>query len=161
MNEQYRQRVQAMEREIEISKLELEDSRIKLESFEKQGTDKQKLEKEYKRKVKSLQLKVTALEKKQNDSVVVNAFKDKGEKKLLDMEGNIERLRNQYESMSKKLKDESDLKIKLEQELARGVQKITELELKTQQQKKLLKRRTEDVVAAHKKLRSTSNASDQ
>eukprot|EP00794_Sanderia_malayensis_P016705 gene16705-18399_t len=161
LNVQFKEKVRLLEREIDKSKKDLDESKKKLDNFEKQGTERQRLEKDYKRKLKNLETKVSLLEKKQNDSMVVSGLKEKGERKLNDLEGQVERLRNQHDNVSKKLKDETERKTKLEYELAKGEQKIKELELKTDQQQKLLKRKTEEVVAAHKKLRTVGNVSDK
>lgn len=161
LNQQYKEKVKNMEIEIDQAKKELEDTKSKLDSYEKQGMDKQKIEKEYKRKLKNLEGKMSLLQKKQTEAVSISEFKNKGEKKINDLEGQIERLRNQYENMGKKLKSESERKVKLEQELTKGEQRIKELELKTDQQSKLLKRKTEEVVAAHRKLRAGSNAAEE
>jgi len=160
LNQQYKERVQNMEKEIEDAKKELEETKSKLDNFEKQGIDKQKIEKEYKRKLKNLEAKMVVLQKKQSEADSMSEFRDNGERKINDLEGNIERLRNQYENMAKKLKIESEKKAKLEQELSKGVQKIKELEMKTDQQSKLLKRKTEEVVSAQRKLRNGTNVAD-
>ena len=161
LNLQYKERVHSMEKEIDEARKELEETKSRLDNYEKQGIDKQKVEKEYRRKLKNLEGKMAVLQRKQSEADSMREFRDNGERKRNELEGNIERLRNQYENMVKKLKIESEKKAKLEQELSKGVQKIKELEIKTDQQSKLLKRKTEDVAAAQRKLRNGSTVHDE
>ena len=63
-------------------------------------------------------------------------------------------MRNQQETLQRKLKEESDRKAKREREMQKHLQKIKELESQTMQQQKLLKRKTEEVAVAQRRLRN-------
>ena len=54
---------------------------------------------------------------------------------------------------------ETEKKAKCEQDMKKQELLIKELETKNEQQSKMLKRKTEEVVAAHKKLRAGANTS--
>ena len=67
-------------------------------------------------------------------------------------------MKNQQADLERKLKTESEKKSKYEQELHKNELRIKELEHKTEQQQKLLKRKNEEVVAAQRKLRNSIGA---
>ena len=67
---------------------------------------------------------------------------------------NIDRMRNQQDQLHKKLKEEADRKIKMERDMQKQQQKIKELEDHMSQQQKVLKRKTEEVAAAQRRLRN-------
>ena len=66
----------------------------------------------------------------------------------------IDRMRNQQDQLQKKLKEEADRKIKMEKDMQKQQHKIKELEDNMNQQQKILKRKTEEVAAAKRRLRS-------
>lgn len=66
----------------------------------------------------------------------------------------IDRMKNQQDQLQKKLKEEADRKIKMEREIQKQQHKIKELEDNMSQQQKILKRKTEEVAAAKRRLRS-------
>ena len=76
------------------------------------------------------------------------------EKKVQELEVNIDRMRNQQDQLHKKLKEEADRKIKMERDMQKQQQKIKELEDHMSQQQKVLKRKTEEVAAAQRRLRN-------
>lgn len=65
----------------------------------------------------------------------------------------IDRMRNQQDQLQKKLKEESDRKIKMEKDIQKQQQRIKELEDQMSQQQKILKRKTEEVAVAQRRLR--------
>jgi len=92
---------------------------------------------------------------KHNETVAsqISAYQKKHERHLKDLEAQIARMKNMKCELGRQLKHEADEKSKYEQELRKNELKIKELELKTNQQQKILKRKNEEVVAAHRKLR--------
>ena len=88
------------------------------------------------------------------DNDKVGMIQSERERKLKDLEQHVDKMRNQQDILQKKLKSEADHKMKVERELEREHLKIKELEEKHIQQQKMLKRKTEEVVAAQRKLRT-------
>ena len=66
-------------------------------------------------------------------------------------------MKQQYETAQKRIREESELKNKFEQDLLREQQRIQELTVQNEQQQKVLKLKTEGLVAAQRKLRGASN----
>ncbi len=66
-------------------------------------------------------------------------------------------MKQQYETAQKRIREESELKNKFEQDLIREQQRIQELTIQNDQQQKILKLKTEGLVAAQRKLRGASN----
>jgi hypothetical protein len=66
-------------------------------------------------------------------------------------------MKQQYETAQKRIREEAELKNKFEQELIREQQRIQELKIQNDQQQKILKLKTEGLVAAQRKLRGASN----
>ena len=65
-------------------------------------------------------------------------------------------MKQQYETAQKRIREETDLKVKTEQELIREQQRIRELTVQYEQQQKILKLKTEGLAAAQRKLRGAS-----
>jgi kinesin family protein 7 len=66
-------------------------------------------------------------------------------------------MKQQYDTAQKRIREEMELKNKFEQELIREHQRIQELTIQNEQQQKILKLKTEGLVAAQRKLRGASN----
>lgn len=66
-------------------------------------------------------------------------------------------MKQQFETAQKRIREETELKNKVEQELLREQQRIQELTIQNEQQQKVLKLKTEVLVAAQRKLRGASN----
>ena len=88
------------------------------------------------------------------DNEKISALHEEREKKVQELEVHIDRMRNQQDQLHKKLKEEADRKIKMERDMQKQQQKIKELEDHTSQQQKVLKRKTEEVAAAQRRLRN-------
>lgn len=67
-------------------------------------------------------------------------------------------MKQQYETSLKRIREEIELKNKFEQDLIREQQRIQELTVQNEHQQKILKLKTEGLVAAQRKLRGASNA---
>ena len=77
--------------------------------------------------------------------------------RIVDLQAALFRMKQQYETAQKRIREESELKNKFEQELIREQQRIQELQIQNEQQQKILKLKTEGLVAAQRKLRGASN----
>jgi len=155
---QYSEKIKSMKQELEKAKKELEESKKTLEEYESKAnyevSEKQKVESEYKKKLQSVEAKLQALKRKQKDNEKISALHEEREKKVQELEVHIDRMRNQQDQLQKKLKEESDRKIKMDREMQRQQQKIKELEDQMNQQQKILKRKTEEVAVAQRRLRN-------
>ena len=75
----------------------------------------------------------------------------------MDLQAALFRMKQQYETAQKRIREESELKNKFEQELLREQQRIQELTVQNEQQQKILKLKTEGLAVAQRKLRGASN----
>jgi hypothetical protein len=66
-------------------------------------------------------------------------------------------MKQQYETAQKRIREETELKNRFEQDLIREQQRIQELTIQNDQQQKILKLKTEGLVAAQRKLRGAPN----
>lgn len=66
-------------------------------------------------------------------------------------------MKQQYETAQKRIREETELKNKFEQDLIREHQRIQELTIQNDQQQKILKLKTEGLAAAQRKLRGAPN----
>lgn len=80
------------------------------------------------------------------------------DKKVGDVDVQMSKLRQQIDSLQKKLKEENDKRIKIEKDLEREQQRVKELEIFKEKQQQILKKKTEDLLTAQRRLRSNSNA---
>lgn len=74
------------------------------------------------------------------------------------MELALTKTQQKVDQLQKKIKEESDKKLKLEKDFEKEQQKLKDLENKNEQNQKILKKKTEDLVTAQRRLRSGSNA---
>ncbi|XP_078703332.1 kinesin-like protein KIF27 [Branchiostoma floridae x Branchiostoma belcheri] len=160
MNRQYSAKVQQLEREAEQAKKEAMETQKKLQEVENRGhhesNEKEKLQKDFRKKMEAAKSRVQALAKKQREKEKVATLHGQNDKRIHDLELSIRDMKQQHDNLQKKLKAEADGKTKLERELQRDQQRIKDLEIQNQQQQKILKRKTEEVAAAKKRLRQGS-----
>ncbi|RUS90634.1 hypothetical protein EGW08_001631 [Elysia chlorotica] len=160
MNKQYADKIKGLEKEKQGAKQELNEVQRALQQLEARDkseiSNAAKLEMDFKKKIEDAKAKVAALQKKQRETEKVASFAQQHEKKIGDLELAIDRMKQQQETLQKKLKEESDQKVKLEREMVREVQRVKELEIKDEQNQKVLKRKTEELASAKRRLRSAS-----
>ncbi|KAI8507850.1 Kinesin-like protein kif27, partial [Branchiostoma belcheri] len=160
MNRQYSAKVQQLEREAEQAKKEAMETQKKLQEVENRGhhesNEKEKLQKDFRKKMEAAKSRVQALAKKQREKEKVATLHGQNDKRIHDLELSIRDMKQQHDNLQRKLKAEADGKTKLERELQRDQQRIKDLEIQNQQQQKILKRKTEEVAAAKKRLRQGS-----
>ncbi|XP_067655399.1 kinesin-like protein KIF27 [Haliotis asinina] len=160
MNKQYADKIKALEKEKLVVKQELMGTQRALQELgmrEQQETaEKQKLQSDYKKKIEEAKSKMSALQKKQRETEKIANFASQHEKKIQDLELAVDRMKQHYENLQRKFKDETEQKAKLERDMQRELQRVKELELKSEQQQKILKRKNEEIAAAQRRLRSGS-----
>ncbi|CAH1786333.1 unnamed protein product [Owenia fusiformis] len=163
MKRRYADKLKAMEKDREQAKHDLNEANKALHDLEAKGNagvvEKNKLQSEFRKKIESARSKVNSLQKKQKETEKVANITSHNDKKVSDLELAVGKMKQQHDDLHKRLKEENDRKIKLEKELQKDQQRIKELEIRNEQQQKVLKRKTEEVVAIHKKLRSGSTSS--
>ena len=75
------------------------------------------------------------------------------DKKVAELELALSKLKQQNDSLTKKIKDDTDKKLKLEKDFEKEQQKLKDLEMRTDQQQRILKKKSEDLVTAQRRLR--------
>ncbi|XP_042189389.1 kinesin-like protein KIF27 isoform X2 [Callorhinchus milii] len=146
VNRQYYHKITQLEQEAEQAKTELAETQKQLENKElRDVAEKVKLQKDFRKKMEATKLKVESLEKKQLDTKKLVSLSAQNEKRVTQLNQNVENMKQQQQLLQRKLHEESDKKRKLESEIQRDQQRIKELELKQEQQQKILKRKTEEI----------------
>ncbi|XP_033108904.1 kinesin-like protein KIF27 [Anneissia japonica] len=162
MNKMYTTKIKELEKESSLAKKDLMEAQHALQDLESRGQEetkqKQKLRSEYKKKMEEARNKMKLLEKKQQDTNKMVKIQTQSEKRAAELEVAIEKMKNHQELMQRRLKEENERKIKLERDLKQDQKRIKELEIRNSQQKKILRRKTEEIAAAHRKLRSAGGS---
>lgn len=160
MNKQYAEKIKALEKEKEKVKGDLAETQKVLADIEAKGqqesSEKQRLQSEYRKKIESAKARISTLHRKQKDTEKIANFTQQNEKKIQDLELNVDRMKQQQETLNKRLREETERKSKLERDMQKEVHRVKELQLKNEQQQKILKRKNEEIAAAQRKLRSGS-----
>ncbi|CAF1008204.1 unnamed protein product, partial [Didymodactylos carnosus] len=165
-NEQYEQHIKMLEKEVERANQEYNDLQKTMQQIAVKGTtEKSKLESEYRKKCDMAKERLESLKKKEKHyRELMIKLNGNSEKRIADLQSALFRMKQQHETAQKRVKEEIDLKNKVEQELIREQQRIQELTIQNEQQQKILKLKTEGLVAAQRRLRSAQgagNGSDQ
>jgi kinesin family protein 7 len=113
---------------------------------------------ELKRKLEMSQQKISELESRQKDTLRLMSADKNTDKKFNDMELQMGKLRQQVDSLTKRLKEEGEKKLKLEKDLEKEQSRVKELEIFKDKQQQILKKKTEDLLTAQRRLRSNSSA---
>ncbi|XP_064601119.1 kinesin-like protein KIF27 [Liolophura sinensis] len=160
MNKQYVRKIREIEKEKENAKMELNETNRALQDLEgkevQEESEKKKLQMQYKQKIEAAKLKMNSITKKQRETEKVANFASQNKKKIQELEVHVERMKQQQDSMQRKLKEETERKTKLERDMQKEQQRVKELELKNEQQQKMLKRKNAEIAAAQRKLRGSS-----
>ena len=101
-------------------------------------------------------MRVADLEAKQKDTTKALNTTQQSDKRIVELELALSKMRQQQEILQKKIKEDGDRKIKLEKDFEKEQQKLKDLELRSEQQQKLLKKKTEDLLVAQRRIRSAS-----
>ncbi|KAG8145114.1 hypothetical protein E2320_013487 [Naja naja] len=162
MNKQYQQKIQHLEQEAEQVRMELNDGQRQLQELEgkepRDPAEKWKLQ-EYRSKVEAAQSKAKILQEKKRATERLASFSAQNEKRLLELERNVQLMRQQQGQLQKRLREEVEQKRRLETEMQKRQHRVKELELKHEQHQKILRIKTEEVAAYQRKHRSGSNDS--
>ncbi|KAJ8412952.1 hypothetical protein AAFF_G00105340 [Aldrovandia affinis] len=162
MNRQYSRKISELEGEAEQARAELLEAQKQLQDLETQGArdpaDRSKAQ-ECRRKIAAAQSKVQVLKQKQRDTAQLASLSAQSERRVLDLERNVQSMRQQQDLLQRRLRQESQQKRRLESEMQRGKHRVKELEIKNEQQQKILRIKTEEIAAFQRKRRSGSNGS--
>ncbi|XP_028812972.1 kinesin-like protein kif7 isoform X2 [Denticeps clupeoides] len=162
MNRQYSRKISELESEAEQARIELTEAQRQLQDLEVRGTrdaaDKSKAQ-ECRRKIAAAQSKVQVLKQRQQNTAQLATLSEQSERRVQELERSVQRLRQQQEQLQRRLRQESLQKKRLESEMQRGKHRVKELEIKNEQQQKILRIKTEEIAAYHRQRRSGSNGS--
>ncbi|NXJ69038.1 KIF27 protein, partial [Rostratula benghalensis] len=164
VSRQYSLKITKLEQESEQARMELAETQKRLQELESKElrdvSEKAKLQKEFRKKMDAAQLKVQALQKKQQDTKSLASLSNQSERQATELEQNVAQMKHQQTQLQKKLCEESEKKKQLEAEIQRDQQQIKELQLKMEQQQKILKLKDKEI-AAFKKQKNNSVGSSQ
>uniref|UniRef100_A0A8C6ZVU2 Kinesin family member 7 n=1 Tax=Nothoprocta perdicaria TaxID=30464 RepID=A0A8C6ZVU2_NOTPE len=162
LNKQYCQKISELEQEAEQVRAELNDSQKQLQELEGKELwdpgEKHKLQ-EYRTRVAAAQSKAQVLSKKKQATERLVSLSTQSEKRVQELERNIQLMRRQQGQLQKRLREESEQKQRLETEMNKRQHRVKELELKHEQHQKILRIKTEEIAAFQRKRRSGSNGS--
>ncbi|KAM9817173.1 kinesin-like protein kif7 [Neosynchiropus ocellatus] len=163
LNRQYSNKITALESEAVQARRELQDAQRQLHDLERQEkeistTDKTRAQ-ECRRKIAAAQSKVQVLSQRQRDTARLANLPAQSERRVLELERSVQSMRQQQEQLQKKLRQECQQKRRLETEMQRNTHRVKELEIKNEQQQKILKIKTEEIAAFQRQRRSGSNGS--
>ncbi|XP_039413475.1 LOW QUALITY PROTEIN: kinesin-like protein KIF7 [Corvus cornix cornix] len=162
LNRQYSRKISELEQEAEQVRTELSDSQKQLQELEgKEPWDpgeKRKLQ-EYRTRVAAAQSKAQVLCRKKQATERLVSLSAQSEKRVQELERNIQLMRRQQGQLQRRLREESEQKRRLETEVHKGQHRVKELELKHEQHQKILRIKTEEIAAFQRKRRSGSNGS--
>ncbi|XP_059714512.1 kinesin-like protein KIF7 [Haemorhous mexicanus] len=162
LNKQYSQKISELEQEAEQVRAELSDSQKQLQELEgKEPWDpgeKRKLQ-EYHTRLAAVRSKAQVLCKKKQATERLVSLSAQSEKRVQELERNIQLMRRQQGQLQRRLREESEQKRRLETEVNKGQHRVKELELKHEQHQKILRIKTEEIAAFQRKRRSGSNGS--
>uniref|UniRef100_A0AAR2IW77 Kinesin motor domain-containing protein n=1 Tax=Pygocentrus nattereri TaxID=42514 RepID=A0AAR2IW77_PYGNA len=159
MNRQYSRKVAELEQEAEQARAELTEAQKQLQDLEVQGSrdaaDRSKAQ-ECRRKIAAAQSKVQV---RQRDTAQLASLSVQSERRVQELERSVQNLRQQQDQLHRRLREESQQKRRLESEMQRGKHRVKELEIKNEQQQKILRIKTEEIAAFQRQRRSGSNGS--
>ncbi|XP_012588132.1 PREDICTED: kinesin-like protein KIF7 [Condylura cristata] len=162
LNRQHSQRIRELEQEAERVRAELSEGQRQLRELEGRGPhdagQRSQLQ-EFRKRVAAAQSQVQALREKQQATERLASLSAQSEKRLQELERSVQRMRVQQGQLQRRLRAETEQKRRLEAEMSRRQHRVKELELKHEQQQKILKIKTEEIAAFQRKRRSGSNGS--
>ncbi|XP_051755402.1 kinesin-like protein kif7 isoform X2 [Ctenopharyngodon idella] len=162
MNRQYSRKISELEAEAEQARAELTEAQKQLQDLEVQGSrdaaDRSKAQ-ECRRKIAAAQSKVQVLKQKQRDTAQLASLSAQSERRVQELERNVQNMKQQQDLLQRRLREESQQKRRLESEMQKGKHRVKELEIKNEQQQKILRIKTEEIAAFQRQRRSGSNGS--
>ncbi|MGH0166759.1 UNVERIFIED_CONTAM: hypothetical protein FKN15_051776 [Acipenser sinensis] len=128
VNRHYSMKIAHLEQEADHAKKELAETQKQLQELESRefqdGTEIARLQREFRKKVDTAKLKVQVLQKKQQDTKKLACLSSQSEKRLIELEQNVDHMKRQQTQLHKKLREEAEKKKKLETEIYRDQQRI-------------------------------------
>nr|XP_033798728.1 kinesin-like protein KIF7 isoform X2 [Geotrypetes seraphini] len=162
MNKQYCLKISELEKESEQVHKELSESQQQLQELEEKEpgspVEKSKVQ-EYQKKVAVAQNKVQVLKKKKQATEKLVSLSSQSQKQILELERNVQLMKQQQGQLQRKLKEEMEQKRRLEMEMQKKRHRVKELEVKHEQHQKILRIKTEEIAAFQRQRRSGSNGS--
>ncbi|KAF7656442.1 hypothetical protein LDENG_00041100 [Lucifuga dentata] len=163
LNRQYSHKITALESEAVQARQELQEAQRQLQDLERQeretsATDGTRAQ-ECRRKIAAARSKVQVLSQRQRDTARLANLPALSEHRVLELERSVQSMRQQQEQLQKRLRQESQQKRRLETEMQRRTHRVKELEIKNEQQQKILRIKTEEIAAFQRQRRSGSNGS--
>ncbi|XP_021530031.2 kinesin-like protein KIF7 [Aotus nancymaae] len=162
LNRQHSQRIRELEQEAERVRAELSEGQRQLrelEGKEPQDAGERSRLQEFRRRVAAAQSQVQVLKEKKQATERLVSLSAQSEKRLQELERNVQLMRQQQGQLQRRLREETEQKRRLEAEMSKRQHRVKELELKHEQQQKILKIKTEEIAAFQRKRRSGSNGS--
>ena len=162
INQQYQHKMDQLEKESnryksEISELEHRLNEL-LSNAPSSNRDQNKIELELRKKLEQANQKINDLESRQRDSQKALNATTNTDKKINELELALTKMRQQNEILQKKIKEDFDKKLRLEKDFEKEQQKLKDLETRTDQQQKIIKKKTEDLANVKRRLRSGSGS---
>eukprot|EP00079_Xenopus_tropicalis_P020029 XP_012810483.1 PREDICTED: kinesin-like protein KIF27 isoform X1 [Xenopus tropicalis] len=163
VNRQYSLKIAHLEGEAEQAKSELSEAQRQLQELENKElrdvAHKTKLQRDFRKKMEEAKLKMQAVQTKQQDTRKLASLSVRNEKRVRELEVNVEQMRQQQAQLQQKLKAETEMKRKLEGTIQKEQERIKELQLKTEQQNKILRMKNEEIAAIRRR-KSVPSVSD-
>ncbi|KAL2614181.1 hypothetical protein R1flu_025873 [Riccia fluitans] len=170
LTQQYESRMLELEAEMRRKEEEVETLKKELDAIDKNAArgleENKQLREQYEEKVKKITSQLLALKKQrwEQESQRLERQKAKSEVKVQNLQHEITRMRAQQDSLKKKMKettemydDEHERHLKtmaaLKRESENQLKRVRELELENQKQRAVVRRKTEEMAAANKKLK--------
>ncbi|XP_045417672.1 kinesin-like protein KIF7 isoform X1 [Lemur catta] len=160
LNRQHSQRIRELEQEAERVRAELSEGQRQLrelEGREPQDAGERSRLQEFRKKVAAAQSQVQVLKEKKQATERLVSLSAQSEKRLQELERNVQLMRQQQGQLQRRLREETEQKRRLETEMNKRQHRVKELELKHERQQKILKIKTEEIAAFQRKRRSGSN----
>ncbi|KFO34605.1 Kinesin-like protein KIF7 [Fukomys damarensis] len=160
LNRQHSQRIRELEQEAERVRAELSEGQKQLrelEGREPQDAGERSRLQEFRKRVAEAKSQVQALKEKKQATERLVSLSAQSEKRLQELEKNVQLMRQQQGHLQRRLREETEQKRRLETEMHKRQHQVKELELKHERQQKILKIKTEEIAAFQRKRRSGSN----
>ena len=148
VNGSFHSQVIALQNEVQSLQVQLKHTQKNIRSQEKTEHGGSTLLQQFelqKQKYESTAAKLKTLQKQQREVQRLLQMRGNSEQRVVKLEGEVERLRNNRDRMKRELKIKEEKKAQLQSEVDKFQRKLAELETCTNQQKKVLKVKTEEV----------------
>ncbi|XP_053514887.1 kinesin-like protein KIF7 isoform X3 [Artibeus jamaicensis] len=162
LNRQHSRRIRELEQEAERVRAELSEGQRQLrelEGREPQDAGERSQLQEFRRRVAAAQSQVQVLKEKKQVTERLASLSAQSERRLQELERNVRLMRQQQAQLQRRLREETEQKRRLETEMSKRQHRVKELELKHEQQQKILRIKTEEIAAFQRKRRSGSSGS--